>query len=188
VRGRIDELTELVGDGAHVAVSANALDAEDADERRRWLELELSSLTDAGLRPFEVDLRADVDLASADLFWATGGNVFVLRRALAHNGFDALLQERVRADELAYGGSSAGACVAGPTLRGIELIDDAGENPRFDGLGFVDYSIAPHAGTEAIDVLVAHLDQTGAPYRALRDGQAIVVHGGHTSTIRCHRA
>jgi peptidase E len=95
----VDELTALVGAGARVAVSANALDEVAAE-------------------------------LVADMFWATGGNAFVLRKALQRSGVDQVLDARVRAGSLAYGGSSAGACVAGSTLRGLELIDDAVRRTR----------------------------------------------------------
>jgi peptidase E len=97
---------------------------------------------------------------------------------------------RLGDDTLAYGGCSAGACVCAPTLRGIELIDDAfaAGAPVFDGLGLVDFSIAPHYGAdgevgETIDRLIAHFRAAGTPYRALRDGQAIVLHDGRTRSI-----
>jgi dipeptidase E len=198
VRGRVPTLTELVGDGAKIGVSANALDREPDVERTEWLAKETHALESAGLCPVELELRdyyadpaALVEvLARLDMVWATGGNVFVLRRALQRSRLDELLLAHLRNDLLAYGGCSAGACVCGPTLHGIDLIDDAhaaGE-PIFDGLGLVDYSIAPHLGADgeagkAIRRLVTHFESAGMPYRALRDGQAIVVQNGNSRTI-----
>jgi dipeptidase E len=109
-------------------------------------------------------------LLGVDMVWGTGGNVFVLRKALERSGLDELLLARLREDSLAYGGCSAGACVCGPTLRGIDLIDNAhaaGE-PMFDGLGLVNYSIAPHAGAdgeagEAITRLVTYFQDAKMP-------------------------
>jgi dipeptidase E len=191
-------LTELVGAEARVAVSANAFDMEPAAERRDWLDNEMRALASAGLSPIELDLRGYYGdpaalaavVAAVDMVWGTGGNVFVLRKALKLSGLDELLRVRLREDSLAYGGCSAGACVCGPTLRGIDVIDNAraaGE-PMFDGLGLVDYSIAPHAGAcgeagEAIARLVTYFQKAKMPYRALRDGQAIVVHGERATTI-----
>jgi dipeptidase E len=201
VRGPVQALTDLVGRSAAVGVSANAFDAEGESERRDCLEQELRALAGAGLSPVELDLRdyyADraalvAVLDRLDMVWATGGNVFVLRQALARSGLDELLLPRVRDGSLAYGGCSAGACVCGPTLRGIELIEDAhaGGTPIFDGLGLVDYSIAPHAGAdgevgETIDRLVAYFVSAGMPYRALRDGQAIVIRDGGSSTLELY--
>lgn len=198
VRGRVEELTDLVGSGASVAVSANALDMEGDSERRAWLETELHALSAAGLSPGELDLREcygdppalSERLARFEMVWATGGNAFVLRKALERSGLDELLLTRLGDDSLAYGGSSAGACVCGPTLRGIDTIDDAyaAGDPIFEGLGLVDYAIAPHVGAEgepgeAIARLVAYYARAGIPYRALRDGQAIVVRNGGSTMI-----
>jgi dipeptidase E len=198
VRGSIPALTELVGHDARIGVSANALDMEPEAERREWLGRETRALASAGFSPVKLDLRdyfadpaALVELlARLEMVWATGGNVFVLRKALQRSRLDELLPAAVRDDSLAYGGSSAGACVCAPTLRGIDLIDNAyaaGE-PVFEGLGLVDYSIAPHLGAEgeggkAIARLVDHFERAGMPYRALRDGQAIVVRNGDSTTI-----
>lgn len=198
VRGPVQALTDLVGEDARVAIVANALDMEAELERREWLAKEMQALAGAGLSPVELDLRdfyADPgtlveSLTDLDMVWATGGNAFVLRSALKSSGLDELLLARLGDDSLAYGGCSAGACVCGPTLRGIELIDDAhaaGE-PIFDGLALVDYSIAPHVGAdgeagEAIAPFVSYLRDNAIPYRALRDGQAIVVRDGHSTTV-----
>lgn len=198
VRGSVQALIALVGFGARVAVSANAFDMEADAERREWLGREMRALARAGLAPVELDLRdyyADPaalgeGIARFEMVWMTGGNVFVLRKAMKWSGFDKLLLAHLRDDSLAYGGCSAGACVCGPTLCGIDLIDDAhaaGE-PIFEGLGLVDYSIAPHFGAEgevgeAIARLVAYWEEAEMPYRALRDGQAIVVCDGDSTTI-----
>lgn len=191
-------MTELVGPDASVGVSANALDAEPGSERDRWLLKEMRALADAGLSPAAFDLRDCYDdrqalqemLACLDMVWATGGNVFVLRKALQRSGLDEVLPARLADDSLAYGGCSAGACVCGPSLRGIELIDDAyaaGE-PIYEGLGLIDHAIAPHVGAggetgEAISRLVTYFEREGVPHRGLRDGQAIVVSGEDTSLI-----
>lgn len=52
---------------------------------------------------------------------------------------------------LAPCGYSAGAVVATPTLCGIELVDPPDDVPRgydapipWDGMGLVDFSVAPH--------------------------------------------
>lgn len=200
VCGQVPQLTDLVGPGAVVAVSANALDADDA-LRAGWLEREVTALAAAGLSPIELDLRdyyrrpegLQAALAGVDMIWATGGNVFVLRKALQRSGLDALLQESLRADALAYGGSSAGGCICAPSLRGIELVEDAeaaGE-PIFAGLGLVDFAIVPHVGAdggagEAMERLVDYFRLAGVPYRPLRDGQAIVVRDGRTTTIELY--
>ena len=113
-------------------------------------------------------------------------NAFVLRRAMKQSGFDDVITGMLERDEIVYGGFSAGAVVATPTLRGIELMDDpaavpAGYDPEvvWDGLGLIDYSIvphfrSPHVESAAAERAVRHMMGRGMRYRALRDGEVIV--------------
>ena len=68
-------------------------------------------------------------LSQFDLVWVTGGNAFVLRRAMQLSGFDDIIVDLLDADAIVYGGFSAGAVVAAPSLEGIQLIDDPAELP-----------------------------------------------------------
>jgi dipeptidase E len=151
-------------------------------------------LASLGLVTEEVDLRRyfgagealRAKLGEFDLVWVMGGNAFVLRRAMKQSGFDDVIIGMLERDEIVYGGFSAGAVVAAPTLRGIELIDDPGEVPPgydpevvWDGLGLIDYSIvphfrSPHPESAAAERAVRHMTGRGMRYRALRDGEVIV--------------
>ena len=54
--------------------------------------------------------------------------------------------ELIRTERLVYAGYSAGPCVLAPSLRGLELCDDAGAvdgEVIWDGLGVLDHAIAP---------------------------------------------
>ncbi len=194
------ELPELAGAGARTAVVLNALDNVPGFPRADWMEAERRVLLALGLRAFELDLRDCVGrpdalraaLDGVGLVWATGGNVFVLREAMRRSGLDAVLHERLREDTVAYGGYSAGACVAGPTLRGIELVDDVGavSEPIWDGLRLVEFSIAPHyrsahPDAELIERVVAYFEAHAMPFRAVRDGEAIVVRDGALQLVGC---
>jgi dipeptidase E len=192
---RPDRLLEIVEPSARVAVVVNAWDGEPAS--RADEATALRALLDAlGLESFELDLRdhfADVDLSrlrgrleGVGLVFAHGGNSFVLRRAMRASGFDRLIGELAGADAIAYGGESAGAIVAGPTLRGLEVGDDphlvpAGYDAEIEwsGLGLVDFVAVPHADTEwwagtAVRVRDAFARQ-GVPVRLLADDEVIVV-------------
>ena len=197
----VGRLTDLVGSGARVALVSNALDAIPDAARRAYAQRVHDpgrELADMGLAPFDLDLRDFFDRAGdletaldgTDLVWAVGGNSFLLRRAMAQSGLDAILARRLGEDSLAYGGWSAGACVAGASLRGIDLMDDPAElPPRYDpvpiytGLGLVDFVIVPHFESEhpeAADAATATawLAANGVPYRTLRDGEALVMRNG----------
>jgi dipeptidase E len=71
----------------------------------------------------------------------------------------------------------------------MELVDDPAQVPEgyeadiiWDGLGLLPYMIAPHYRSEhpessRIDELVRHFIDSHTLFRALRDGEAIVVDG-----------
>ncbi|MBP7701909.1 MAG: Type 1 glutamine amidotransferase-like domain-containing protein [Phenylobacterium sp.] len=201
-----DRLLALVPAGGRVAVVSNALDLIPDESRRSYarnVHDPLADLAEMGLAPFDLDLRRwfgdpaglERDLAEVQMVWAVGGNAFLLRRAMAQSGLDTILQRRLADDSLAYGGWSAGACVAGPTLRGIDLMDApdvvaAGYDPApiYDGLGFVDFVIVPHFASDhpeadAARLAAAWLADRDIAHRTLRDGEAIVRMGDWVGVV-----
>lgn len=185
-----------------VAVIANAVDALPGAQRRVAVEHEISALTGLGLRPVELDLRAFFDqppgrtataLGRFPMVWVRGGNVFVLRHALARSGADQALIELLRQDAIVYGGYSAGACVLAPDLRMLDQCDDPqavnaayGVPARFDGLALLDYAVLPHIDspghpeTEILGTIADQYRAQGIDHRTLRDGQALVINGTST--------
>jgi dipeptidase E len=192
-----EKLLELLGDGRRAAVIANALDYQDQDARATRLARELEALEKLGLEASELDLREFFakprDLASAlagyDLVWLRGGNAFMLRKAMQRSGFDETIMPFLQNRQLVYGGYSAGSVVAGPTLEGVELVDDVQAeasgyegDPIWRGLGLIDYTTIPHyqsdhPESEHVDRTVAYYQGHNLPYKTLRDGQAIVIDG-----------
>jgi dipeptidase E len=192
-------LVELTGEAARVAVVANAIDTEPPETRRAKVAGEARALTELGLRPVEVDLRDYVgaddgrivrDLARFDALWVRGGNAFVLRHALAASGADAAVVDLVTADRIVYAGYSAGPCVLGPSLQGLETVDDVdavrrtyGVAPTWSGLGVLDVRVVPHTASPThpesagLDRLAARYARDGVPHLRLRDGEALVVDG-----------
>jgi dipeptidase E len=187
-----ERLLELVGPSRRAAVIANAIDDADADTRKEGVDRELEALGALGLEPRELDLREHFgsapDFGGLDLVWLRGGNVFLLRYALAASGADALLVDLLLDDALVYAGYSAGPCCLGPSLRGFELVDEPdaveatyGADPVWDGLGILDYAIVPHVDspghpeTDRCNALAEHFRTEGVAHRTLRDGEVIVV-------------
>lgn len=192
-----EQFRALFGAGIRVAVIPNALDfANDDAWRADWLGREHADLVALGLDPQLLDLRrffeapdalAD-ELAQFDGAWVVGGNVFLLRRAMKYSGFDRFIQRmRQQHGAFVYGGYSAGACVLAPSLRGLEHVDPPTQLADgyqseiiWDGLGLLDFAIAPHFRSDhpeavQIEALVEYFKRHHVPYRALRDGEAIVV-------------
>lgn len=194
---RAGSLLALLGSGKRTAVISNALDNISPTARSIYRDevhdphTELAAL---GLETEELDLRRyfgnaealQAKLGEFDLVWVMGGNAFVLRRAMKQSGFDDVITGMLERDDIVYGGFSAGAVVAAPTLRGIDLMDDPAEVPAgydpevvWDGLGLIDHSIvphfrSPHVESAAAERAVRHMSGRGMRYRALRDGEVIV--------------
>jgi len=194
---RIDLLLDMVGKGGRVGLISNAVDMipEDARENyRRTVHDPAAELRDHGLDVSDLDLRRyfgkpdelEKELAKLDLIWAAGGNTFLLRRAMRQSGFDALIGKFLAEDRFVYGGWSAGAIVACPNLRGIDLMDDPntladGYDPAivWEGLNLIPFHIvphydSPHPETELAEKAVVFMLDQAMPYRTMRDGDVLI--------------
>jgi dipeptidase E len=124
-----------------------------------------------------------------------GGNVFLLREAMARSGMDKLIVNRLQEDAFVYAGFSAGACILAPTLRGLEDCDSTADclatygSVRFDGLNILDRPVVPHLQSPehpesaALTRLAARYDRTNQRYWPLQDNQALVINGSTTTPI-----
>ena len=184
--------------GTRVAVIANGYDGASPGAReiyRTEVYDPIHEFKSLGLRPEPLDLRAHFGdpkslrdrLFGYDLVWVMGGNSFVLRRAMHSSGFDRIVRARLEADSITYGGYAAGAVVAGPSLRGMELMDDPDELPEgydenpviWDGLGLTPFVIVPHYRSRhpeaaSAEKVVSYMRARRTRYRTLSDGEVIV--------------
>lgn len=191
-------LVEALPAGAAVAVVSNAADfiaPEDRAAYARNVFDPVERFRAHGLAADELDLRdyfgrpeaLGSALAKVRLVWANGGNAFLLRRAMRQSGLDELLRKWVPEGRMIYGGWSAGAVVAGTTLRGLHLMDDAHQTvegydpaPIWDGVGLIDLALVPHfqsAHPEAVAAANATnwLTKQGIAFQALRDGEVLIL-------------
>lgn len=194
---RFDLLCAMLGQGARIGVIANALDLIPAASREAYArnvhdpvaELNAQGMTAAPLDLrdyFAAPQRLDTALAALDAVWVTGGNSFLLRRAMRQSGFDIAGVQRIKDGKLLYGGYSAGAIVAGPSLRGIEAMDDPSDvaegydpAPIWDGLDLIGLHLVPHydcgsADSPAAANVTAYLLDHALPYRTMRDGDVLI--------------
>jgi dipeptidase E len=200
-----EKLVELLGDDIKkAALITNSADQFPEDGIVERLEQDQEYLKTLGIESDRLDLRdyfnkdlSDLKhhLKNYGLIWVRGANVFVLRRAMAQSGFDKLIGEVLDKDQLVYGGYSAGACVMGSTLRGLDLVDDALIAPEkynkeiiWDGLGILPYAIAPHyksehPETKLIGNAVDYFQSHHIAFKTLRDGQAIVIKNGSETIL-----
>lgn len=189
------ELAGLLEGHKRIAVIRNALDfSTDAERLRVGREREISSLGTLGIMAVELDLRRYFDAPHAlrralrDFagVWVVGGNTFLLRRAMALSGLDAILRERAEDRDFVYAGYSAGACVLAPSLRGIHLADEPTRVPAgypeavpWDGLGLIPFAIVPHYRSDhpesaLMEAVVSYFVQHGVPFITLRDGDVYI--------------
>lgn len=192
-----EALQRLTGSGRRALVVANAADAASAADRAERVAAELDALTGLGYHARELDLRTvggpgelEKTLRGVDLLWLRGGNVFVLREQLARTGLDRLIIEALDRDGFVVGGYSAGPCVLGSSLAGLERCDAVADlavvgpdaRPRFDGLGVLDVTVVPHVDSvhpesAVLTELAADLAAEGRPLLTLRDGDVWVRDG-----------
>lgn len=198
-----DEFVALTSGPGSIAVVADAADGWPPAARRSAVESEFRGLRDLGYDPFELDLRDFRDgsndvgavLDSVDTVWLRGGNTFVLRAQLSRSGADVAITSRVRDGSLVYAGYSAGACVAAPSLHGLEAADDPADVDRldgsevlWDGLNLVDIAFVPHYESvldeDAVnEKIVARYQRENVRHTTLRDDQVYIVDGHRRERI-----
>ena len=188
------------GPGARVGVISNAVDFIPVADREAYARKVFDPVADFrghDLDAYDLDLRGYfrrpeallAELERTQLVWAVGGNAFLLRRAMRQSGFDAIAPGLVWAERLAYGGWSAGACVAAPSLRGLEHMDDPetlaegyDREPVWEARVLIDAAIVPHYRSEqpeaeAAERAAAWMVANGVPHRTLRDGDVLIQRG-----------
>jgi dipeptidase E len=197
-----EELVALCGTGRRAAIIVNALD-NFPGPRSSWLKRQTDKIANLGFRVAELDLRdffanarrLGVVLGNTDMIWINGGNAFILRRAMKQSGFDLLLKEALAQDRIVYAGFSAGSVIAGPSLKGLEIIDHPTDVPQgydpetiWDGLGLLPFAIAvhfksDHSESELVEREIAYFENNNIPYKTLRDGEALVIDGDRQRVV-----
>lgn len=192
-----DKLQALVNkSGAKVAVSVNALDNTKLDLRRTRLEGEFEGMRSLGFEPEELDLRDFFDKDSIvekmqefDLVWFSGGNVFLLVKAMKQSGFGNVFKELVKTDRLVYAGYSAAFCALSPSLKGMELVDDkdagaegyvAGE--VWEGYDLIDFCPivhfrSNHHESDRVEKEYEYVVANNIPHKTFHDGDVYIVEG-----------
>ena len=189
------ELVRLMGKNRKIAYIPNALDYVERDIRRNSYEKDMQSLQDLGLLVEYLDLRPYFGKAGElrdklngfGGVFVRGGNAFILRQAMKLSGFDTVLKELLERDDFVYSGYSAGVCVLAPSLTVLRWVDDPTAHPYpeqketiWEGLGFLDYIILPHYKSDHpesadIDAAVEFAKKNNIPFKALKDGEVIIV-------------
>ncbi len=191
-----DRLLKMVGANKTVAYIGNAKDYWGLESRIKKTADHKAEFESFGFKFTEFDLRnyfdqqkiTESDVSGFGLIWCSGGNTFLLRRALRDSGLDKIIIDLVKADKVVYGGSSAGSIIATPSLHGTELADDPDvvrttydKDVFWEGLSLTPNHIVPHVGSDWFGpesaAMIQYLKKNELPYKALVDGQVYVVQG-----------
>lgn len=198
-----ERLVELVGTGSNVAIILNALDYKE-ESRKKFLLSETEVFSGLGFRVIEIDLRKYFGkkeelenlLRSQDLVWVTGGNTFLLRRAMKQSGFDEVITKILKEDSIVYAGFSAGCVVLHKNLHGLEITDSplvlaTGYNTEIEwsGLGLLEFAIAvhydsDHSESEETNEEIEFYKKNNIPFEPLRDGEVIIIKGEKKEILR----
>lgn len=199
-----DALKMLAFDVHRVAIIMNAVDFGGPERVTDSVEKTKVEFANLGLEGEQLDLREyfgkktklEEKLKEYGMVWVHGGNVFILRRAYQQSGFDEILKTRLTEDSLVYAGYSAAIVVIGPTLKGVEIVDDPSITPKgyreitnLDGLGLLKYVVAvhyksEHPETKLVDKYILYCEKHNIAYKPLRDGEVLIINGTEEKILK----
>jgi dipeptidase E len=198
-----EKFTDMIAGKKRAAVIMNARDYFSEQDRETGKIRQIEDLENLGIEGKEIDLRKYFEkeeelknvMNEFDAVWIPGGNVFLLLHAMKMSGFDRIIIQLLKEDKIVYGGYSAGIVILSETLEDIDIVDDVkyvkelyGEEPTWNGLGILPYSIAPHyksnhPESELINEVVNYFIDNNIEYKTLKDGQVIVINGDKEEII-----
>jgi len=191
----------MVGSNKQVLFINNAKDYLSDSERKTHVSEKKLEFESAGFKFNELDLRdyfidnggLEDRIRSGGMVWGSGGNSFLLMRAMHYSGLDAMLSNHLKHGNLVYGGSSAGSIVVTKSLHGTELgdspyeiADGYKEEIIWDGLALVHPQIVPHVGSDWLGAkaMEDYFKAEVIEYIALRDGEVYIVDGEYEEHLK----
>lgn len=163
------------------------------EEEKDKLKYNVKILEDVGFKVTLLDLRNYFydneklvdDIKNYNAIYVRGGNVFVLRKAMGLSGFDKYLIDNRENDNILYIGESAGTCVLGKTLRGLDILDEPvnvynNDLVTYEGIGLLDFTPVPHykseyVGVKMVDDTVKYMEKNNIKYKTIKDGEVIIL-------------
>ena len=169
------------------ALIENAADPV-SDAERGFVQKTRKKIENTGVKIQQIDLNEFKGgteglykkLKQFDVVWFGGGYTFYLRWIMKASGFDTIVSKLLK-EGVVYGGGSAGAIVAGPSLEKFEEAGELEKCPEIinEGLGLTDLIIIPHWGEEDFQSdlvkIKKYYDTTNYTVLTLTDDQAVVI-------------
>ena len=139
-----------------------------------------------GLESIHTAADAQQAVTDAEAVFIGGGNTFRLLKALYNSDVLQMIRRRV-VEGMPYIGSSAGANVAGPTIKTTKDMPIV-QPPSFDALGLVPFQISPHfldpdpnsthMGETQEERILQFLEENDTPVAGLREGAMVRAENG----------
>lgn len=147
----LETFTTFVGKSADqisIGLISNAKDYKTATARAEKMAEVNEYFNERGFSTKEINLLADSfsvsSLKKHNVLWLLGGNVYWLRDAIKKSGTREVITDAIKSGVI-YAGDSAGAIMAGSTLKHFhEPSDPPIDQQQFDGLGLVHFTVVPH--------------------------------------------
>jgi dipeptidase E len=196
---------ELLRGKKRVAIITNAGDYRSEEFRKERFEVRKSQLAAIGLEGFLLDLKKffgkkdelALELKNYDAVLVTGGNTFLIRRAMHDSGFDEIIVPLLKEDKIVYGGWSAGVSMVTPDIHGIELMDQPeavqevyGKDLIWEAFNLVPYSMVCHYQSPdnnespAAEKVVEYFKKENLNFKALSDGQVLIIDGDKEEMVQ----
>ena len=167
--------------------------ASELEKNRDYMYQDREDLVQMNYKVIDMDIskQSKQDILKkfkiVDSIFVAGGNSFYLLQQLINK--DILQELKEFANNKIYIGSSAGACIACPSIDYAQKLDDKAQAPLlndYKAMNLVDFYILPHyKSKEKYTKLVDEIEEEYNNYKfvKLSNNQAIVVDGAHNYKI-----
>lgn len=159
--------------------------ASELDNDRWYMEKDKKELEEMNYNILNIDISKESKndilekFNNSDALFVAGGNCFYLLQQLKQK--DILKEIREFANNKIYIGSSAGSCIACPSINYVEKLDDKSQAPllnNYESLDLIDGYILPHykSDLEYTNLIEDTIKEfNGLNFITLTNEQAIIV-------------
>lgn len=163
--------------------------AADPYNDKAFVKTDRNKLLEMGFDVFDLDIKdktereLEEELRFADIIFVAGGNTFYLLDQVQKSGFAEVIKRLMWSKRIVYVGSSAGAVLAGPDIKPIEILERLELTPELQStkaLELVDFVVLPHYRKEKYaDKFDSIIKQYGNTFDLIpiTNDQAVIVEG-----------